>query len=892
MSLFSFFLLTVFLLEVKLECGYKRIPLKRGKASQTYIESAKEKKAAAAAAAKGELIPTETTSTDPVHSLKHNGPALENSVNPTNSPINSTTDKKNNNPKTTNNNNNNDTNDNNKNNNNSDIQSPQVAQINTNFSQFSLNALSRFQSKPDQQQQSDSYRSDDAFYIPGEQHSSNPQSNASFLPTPSSEVTPESAASNNPIFHPSSYENSSPAITQPEPSKQKASVATVEHYSASIDTPNMLFEQDISPGGNWLFNLASTNSFSASDQQQGQSHISIPAHDSVASIDKPATINRSESLKQLTPNNNNIIKYMNNQSFSTQQQLHQKHLSSHQHVQNSISDQYQVSQLKQSYLDDNDALEKLGILMQAQNGYANPRYPQPTNPIQRQKFLDHRSRATPSPPAAPKLYKFPILNTIEHLIAPFPMALAQDLLESYFSNSTHVLAYLVRKNSILDSTNPRQTSPALLFSFMLVAAHHSDNPILTGSMLTRKNIIDRLTDLTMSNLTTVHNITPDVTLDDVITYIQLGTIVSASEFKGYSLRFWAAAWALGKELKLNIENPELPEEAREEQRRTWWLLYIVDRHLGLCYNRPLAILDSESTSLYRPIEDSIWHSDTILTPAEMDPNRLKGLCYFVTGQGLFGYFLPLMTILGSLIEVHHFQQNPIMNLSDIDRAMKSYIRGYLEQYTNSLKNWTSVPCNNINETAWKDYAFQLSHVLYILTLVPWDPTELLDSPESFMLSPEFNEALNHAISASKHIRRILTIDADLMLMPFFFGIYLLQSSFVLLFIVDRVESEASHDVFAACETIVHAHEVSVVTLNTEYQRNFRRVMRGTMNLLSSDNATKNTPSSTASGSPLGSIQDLKLLEERHKKDKEDARKRRCDVLGLYRWSSGGHGLAV
>ncbi|KAF7500402.1 hypothetical protein DV113_001599 [Geotrichum candidum] len=841
--------------------------------SQTYIESAKEKKAAAAAAAaaaaKGEFIPTEIKTSEDARVFASNGSVSDTSA-----------DSNNNN------------NENNKST--SRLQSPQVSQMNTNFSQFSLNALSRFQSKPDQQQQPDSYRSDDAFYIPGEQPTSNPQSNASFLPTPSSDVTPETAASNNPIFHSSSYENPSPVTTQSEPGKAKheATAAAVEHYSAPIEGPNIFFEQEISPGANWLFNLSSTHSFSASDQQQGQSHISIPAHDPAASMEKPAIINRPEPVKQNNPPTN-TNKYMNAQSYAAQQHHPSKQPSPHHHAQNSISDsQPRSSQQQPTYLDDNDALEKLGILMQTQNGYANPRYPLPTNPTQRQQFFDHRTRITPPPAAALKAYKFPILQSVEHLIAPFPMALAQDLLESYFSNSTHVLAYLVRKNSILSPTNPRQTSPALLFSFLLVAAHHSDNPILTGSMVTRKNIIDRLTDLTMSNLTTVHNITPEVTLDDVITYIQLGTVVSASEFKGYSLRFWAAAWALGKELKLNIENPELPEETREEQRRTWWLLYMVDRHLGLCYNQPLAILDSESTSLYRPVEDSVWNSDAVLTPAELDVNRLKGLCHFVTGQGLFGYFLPLMTILGSLIELHHFQQNPVVNMTDVNRTMKPHIRGYLEQYTNSLKNWTSVPCNNINENSWRDYAFQLSHVLYILALVPWDPTELLDSPDSLMLSPEFNEALSHAISASKHTRRILTIDADLMLMPFFFGIYLLQSSFVLLFIVDRVESEASHDVFAACETIVHAHEVCVVTLNTEYQRNFRRVMRGTINLLNSDNAAKNTPSSTGSGSPMGGMQDPKLFEERLKKEKEEARKRRRDVLGLYRWSPGGHGLAV
>lgn len=511
------------------------------------------------------------------------------------------------------------------------------------------------------------------------------------------------------------------------------------------------------------------------------------------------------------------------------------------------------------------------------------------------------------------LTRFPILNTIKHMLGRLPMPFIEHLLESYFSYSTHLLAHIVRKSSILSPTNPRKSSPALIFSCLLVAAHYSDNPLMSGSPSARENVIRRLTDLTISNLTTAHQVTPAAIIDDVIAYIHLGTMVSASEYKGLSLRFWSTAWALSKELKLGTECPDLPEEAREERRRTWWLLYIVDRHLGLCYNRPLAILDSESTSLYRPVDDAIWLSDQELTPAELDPTRIQGLCHHVTGQGLFGYFLPLMTILGSLLELHHLQQNPILPHDEINKIMRASIKSHLDQYVNSLKNWNTVPCANIYENAWRDYAYQISHVMHILSLISWDPLDLLNSIDDTLLnSPEFGEATLHAISAANHTRRILTMDADLMLMPFFFGIYLLQSSFVLLFLVDRVETKVAQDVVVACETVVHAHEVCVVTLNTEYQRNFRRVMRSTINILNmyrdsavisgsggnDDDASLGIPHG-ASDSPhlspplgMADLANTQFFEAQKTREKDLARKRRNDVLGLYRWSSGGHGLAV
>ena len=51
----------------------------------------------------------------------------------------------------------------------------------------------------------------------------------------------------------------------------------------------------------------------------------------------------------------------------------------------------------------------------------------------------------------------------------------------------------------------------------------------------------------------------------------------------------------------------------------------------------------------------------------------------------------------------------------------------------------------------------------------------------------------------------------------FFGMYLLQGSFLLLLIADKLQGEASPNVVKACETIVRAHEACIVTLNTEYQ---------------------------------------------------------------------------
>ena len=109
------------------------------------------------------------------------------------------------------------------------------------------------------------------------------------------------------------------------------------------------------------------------------------------------------------------------------------------------------------------------------------------------------------------------------------------------------------------------------------------------------------------------------------------------------------------------------------------------------------------------------------------------------------------------------------------------------------------------------------HVLHILLADKWDPISLLDDNDLWISTQAFITATGHAVSAADAIAQILEFDPGLEFMPFFFGVYLLQGSFLLLLIADKLQFEASPNVIRACEIIVRAHEACVVTLNTEYQ---------------------------------------------------------------------------
>lgn len=541
------------------------------------------------------------------------------------------------------------------------------------------------------------------------------------------------------------------------------------------------------------------------------------------------------------------------------------------------------------------------------------------------------------PPGVSSSMRYPVLHPLlPHISSIIPQSLACDLLDQYFasSSSTHlfpqspyVVGYIFRKQAILHPSRPRACSPALLASMLWVAAQTSDAAFLTSPPSARGRVCQKLLELTVGLLRPlIHGPAPGEAspnyaanmvingvalggfgvsmdqlgaqssatgaIDDVATYIHLATVVSASEYKAASIRWWAAAWSLARELKLGRElppnagpprtdhqegdvdmdfdarkhaqQPPLPgaaptavgvtEEEREERRRIWWLLYVMDRHLALCYNRPIVLLDKECEGLLQPMNDDVWQSGDFANAGY----RRAGPSLECTGHGMFGYFLPLMTILGEIVDLNHARNHPrfgvrLRNSGEVENQMAEItaqlnvyaqsLREFEARYTNSLAlsseaenrfdnhgmdhvspsgRSTSTVGSRVNEMVMQTkmvvaYGTHIMHVLHILLTGKWDPISLLDDNDLWISSESFITAMGHAVSAAEAAADILEYDPDLSFMPFFFGIYLLQGSFLLLLTADKLQGDANPNVVKACETIVRAHEACVVTLNTEYQ---------------------------------------------------------------------------
>lgn len=533
--------------------------------------------------------------------------------------------------------------------------------------------------------------------------------------------------------------------------------------------------------------------------------------------------------------------------------------------------------------------------------------------------------------------------------------------------SPYIITRIFRKKSLLHPINPRRTTPALLATMLWCSAQTADIVLLhvPGS---RAKICNALYDLATAlisdrdpdrwrrmhgglrdesdtprsgfsssstqPLTTARN-EPAGVVDDVLTFVLLSIAVSGGDFKSDCFKWWSKAVRLAFSLELNREderctasvspcaNPlcsckrdqgslsSLPgAEAKEERRRVFWLLYCLDRHLALSFNRVLDIPDSYC-EVYEPLQECVWEDLDIIPPQDLPP-RVLGPPTIVTGTGFFESFFPLMAILGDIIDLHHRRHHPRLGMVDDSKSVAVISEllvnceasiEKLERKTEPVENNAALctPTTGLSvkepvasyatlppvthasppptlpvpppDTRAKDrsrrqlvtaYSTHILHVLHVLLHGKWDAISMLDDDDDWITSKRFNDCASHAIAASQAVSQILKYDPELTFMPYLFGIYLLHGSFILLLFADRMPRVGpNQSVELACETIVRAHEVCVVTLSTEFQKNFRKVLRST----------------------LYSVRGSSLTEwEEHK-----ARRR---ALSLYRWTKGAKGLAL
>jgi hypothetical protein len=204
-----------------------------------------------------------------------------------------------------------------------------------------------------------------------------------------------------------------------------------------------------------------------------------------------------------------------------------------------------------------------------------------------------------------------------------------------------------------------------------------------------------------------------------------------------------------------------------------------------------------------------------------------------------------MVILGNIMHLHHCQIHPMLggfpkekavlqiecmlsqhqqDLINLDAGGRLYSveKSTFEENSSYVRNlWLSATDGASEESRLPfvvAYSTYILHVLYVLLHGKWDPISMIEDNDDWITSTQFVTCASHAISASETLSKILSLDPELVFMPYLFGIYLLQGSFMVLLFADRMpQLGPNKPVAEICETIIRAHEVSAITLDTMFQ---------------------------------------------------------------------------
>lgn len=289
----------------------------------------------------------------------------------------------------------------------------------------------------------------------------------------------------------------------------------------------------------------------------------------------------------------------------------------------------------------------------------------------------------------------------------------------------------------------------------------------------------------------------------------------------------------------------------------------MDRHLALCHNRPLILLDEECNNLQLPMNEVSWQTGVfrrngdrwqrsmhIESRQHMRAQSLTQQPF--EGGSFFDLFLPLMKITGDVISLDTLRslgdQSCETGQAEILENLESYQLNLANLISSSaLQNLDSEAMGQITDEEMFQhcpaetqlpiaYSSYLVQVIHILLIGKWGWPSLVEEKD-FLASSIFESTKPHILEAAFWLQQILHQDPETRLMPYFFGTQLLQGSFPVLLIIERLQRDSGEEILMACEVMIRAIESCLVTQDEYVLRVFRRLLHGAV--------------SQARGRPLG-----------------------------------------
>ncbi|KAK5062008.1 hypothetical protein LTR44_003383 [Exophiala sp. CCFEE 6388] len=297
--------------------------------------------------------------------------------------------------------------------------------------------------------------------------------------------------------------------------------------------------------------------------------------------------------------------------------------------------------------------------------------------------------------------------------------------------------------------------------------------------------------------------------DDAVAVLVITSIGPLEPVVDFQVNFWLSFLRyVVKSQNLFVQAADRSPIEMEERRRLWWATYIIDRHSSLALNLRPTYTDA-SCPLHLPSADDNWLQNRIDSPAVFD--------YHVATIDLFGLFIPLMRILGGILEYHHLRSHPIFgavaslraNIEDKLIIWGCSFHGLLGLGPQDLPTSPLIAC----------YAYHIYHCLYVLLYGLMDLVSMYENTE-WQASRDFILAGEHAMACAS--------DPELSLMSRLFGTYLLQASFIFLFLARKLPQTSKSIIIENCEVNMTALEVIAKKTNMEYQRHFARLLQQTI----------------------------------------------------------------
>lgn len=469
--------------------------------------------------------------------------------------------------------------------------------------------------------------------------------------------------------------------------------------------------------------------------------------------------------------------------------------------------------------------------------------------------------------------KYPILENIRDdlTIIGLPYHVADDLFEFYFDEfyppASKVFSIL-RHCTMLE--NKRKTQPNLLLAIMLSSAVQIDNRFFAGS--TRAYVCKKMYELIQEKLPT--NI-KSATLDDFIVVVHLGFFMPWLSYPIDSVYWWEFGYELGLELKLLSDDPRDSEEVKEEKRRAWWGLYILDRLTAICFNKDVVIQDDECLDVYLPGDESQWvHYTDPIRPAELNLTRVKSVRFDQVSDGIYGWFLPLAKLMGAFVQYKSICQN------GVDDSKKFALKNQLIASANA--NLEAISKNElVAYTAGcpekeKSYSLDMCCAKYINLVLGF----VLEDIEGWEVLGDLDKSPSEAqyqrlAQCIQILEEILKLDEDLHRYPFLISFFLFLLGVSILSILNDIRSADHTNVTKInrfkyyVKVLVRCMEAVMITFPSDFLKMVRSQL-------------------------IWSIKDcenLILLTDYIEKFKDNARKRK-DALRAYSWAEGGRGIAI